>query len=89
MSGSSYVLPYTLISTTIGGILTYASEKPIFLIASIPIGIGCGMIRNNNVERPQTNNFGTSLVKSTALYVMGPPILILAVTGGIILSLMP
>jgi hypothetical protein len=86
MSTLSYVPPYTLISATVGGLLSYATEKPIFIIASIPIGIGCGMVRNNNAERPQANSFGTSLVKSTALYVLGPPLLIITVIGGIILS---
>lgn len=69
----SYIIPYTLISGTIGGTITYATDHPIFAIIGILIGIGSGMIRDNNIKNNQnTSGIGSSIVKAIGVYVLGP-----------------
>ena len=90
-STNSYILPYSLIFTTGGGLLTYITDKPVFLIASIPLGIGAGMIRGNNVQadmnKTSSNSIGNSIVKSTFIYVLGVPALLIALSAGVMLSI--
>ena len=76
----SYVWPYTLIGGTVGLLLSYLSNNPIFGIAGTSLGIGYGMIRNNNIKtnKCERNHISTIIgggLKIVTLYILGPTLI--------------
>ncbi len=64
----SYILPYGLVGATIGGTLTYATDRPIYLVICTSFGVAGGMIRNNNVKNKTDGNHLNSQIDNLSLY---------------------
>lgn len=71
----SYCLPFTVISGTFGFALTYATDNPVFILCSIPLGICGGMLRDKNAKM-QNDKYLSAGVKLVSIYVLGPPVLL-------------
>ncbi len=85
--GVSYVLPYTLMSGSIGSLISIAAENPIFVATSIPIGICAGMIKDKNImTAAKTNTWASAGVKIVMIYVLGIPVLCCICALGIWIS---
>jgi hypothetical protein len=74
----SYVLPFTVMSGTFGCALTYATDNPVFILCTIPLGICGGMIRDKNANM-QNDKYLSTGIKLVSIYVLGPPILMCGV----------
>lgn len=69
----SYIPSYLLIGATLGGTLTYITNKPEFLVISVPGSIGMGMLKDANVHNNDSNsNVASAGLKGIALYTLGP-----------------
>ena len=79
----SYIIPCTLGTSVIGGMLSILVENLTPLVFAIPIGVCAGMFRNKNAKKKH-DKYISMLVKVTSIYVIGPAVF---TTGCILIGL--
>jgi hypothetical protein len=81
----SYIIPYSIVGTSAGMLLSLATGNPMFTPIMGLAGSGYGMIRNNNrMHNNQTRNNPQScvieilntVIKGITIYIFGPSLVV-------------